>query len=119
MPSQTSRCCRSSMQPRCSAELRISFRHRSAAGYTPITISAGTAWCLSMVAGYLCESEGIVLSKLADGSATWEDGKLEKACNKLIQLSKYFQKTAAGDDNDVATSNFYTTADDWTFSTLC
>ncbi len=78
-----------------------------AAGYTPITISAGTAWCLSMVAGYLCESEGVVLSKLADGSATWEDGKLEKACNKLIQLSKYFQKTAAGDTNDVATANFY------------
>jgi raffinose/stachyose/melibiose transport system substrate-binding protein len=78
-----------------------------AAGYTPITISAGTAWCLSMVAGYLCESEGVVLSKLADGSATWEDGKLEKACNKLLQLSKYFQRTAAGDTNDVATANFY------------
>lgn len=77
------------------------------AGYTPITISAGTAWCLSMVAGYLCEAEGVDLPALADGSASWEDGKLENACNKLLDLSKYFQKTAAGDTNDVATANFY------------
>ncbi len=77
------------------------------AGYTPITISAGTAWCLSMVAGYLCESEGVSLPKLADGSASWEDGKLEKACDKLLKLSEYFQRTAAGDTNDVATANFY------------
>ncbi|QFJ54471.1 ABC transporter substrate-binding protein [Pseudobutyrivibrio xylanivorans] len=78
-----------------------------AAGYTPITISAGTAWCLSMVAGYLCEAEGVDLSKLADGSASWEDGKLEAAATKLVELSKYFQPTAAGDTNDVATANFY------------
>lgn len=78
-----------------------------AANYTPVTISAGTAWCLSMVAGYLCEAEGVDLSKLADGSASWEDGKLESACNKLLDLSKYFQRTAAGDTNDVATANFY------------
>ncbi|MCR5807311.1 MAG: extracellular solute-binding protein [Oscillospiraceae bacterium] len=77
------------------------------AGYTPVTISAGTAWCLSMVAGYLCEAEGVELPKLADGSASWEDGKLEGACNKLLDLSKYFQRTAAGDTNDVATANFY------------
>ncbi|MBQ6462457.1 MAG: extracellular solute-binding protein [Pseudobutyrivibrio sp.] len=77
------------------------------AGYTPITISAGTAWCLSMVAGYLCEEEGVDLAKLADGSASWEDGKLESAANKLLELSKYFQLTAAGDTNDVATANFY------------
>ena len=77
------------------------------AGYTPITISAGTAWCLSMVAGYLCEAEGVELAKLADGSASWEDGKLESAATKLVDLSKYFQKTAAGDTNDVATANFY------------
>ena len=77
------------------------------AGYTPITISAGTAWCLSMVAGYLCEAEGVQLDKLADGSASWEDGKLESAASKLLDLSKYFQKTAAGDTNDVATANFY------------
>ncbi len=78
-----------------------------AAGYTPITISAGTAWCLSMVAGYLCEMEGVDLAALEDGSASWEDGKLESAAAKLVELSKYFQKTAAGDTNDVATANFY------------
>ena len=78
-----------------------------AAGYTPITISAGTAWCLSMVAGYLCEMEGVDLAALEDGSATWEDGKLESAAGKLVELSKYFQRTAAGDTNDVATANFY------------
>lgn len=78
-----------------------------AAGYTPITISAGTAWCLSMVAGYLCEMEGVDLLALADGSASWEDGKLESAATKLVELSKYFQTTAAGDTNDVATANFY------------
>ncbi|MDC7300319.1 ABC transporter substrate-binding protein [Agathobacter ruminis] len=78
-----------------------------AAGYTPISISAGTAWCLSMVAGYLCEAEGVDLAKLADGSASWEDGKLESAANKLLELSKYFQETASGDTNDVATAGFY------------
>lgn len=78
-----------------------------AAGYTPVAISAGTAWCLSMVAGYLCEMEGVDLAALADGSASWEDGKLESAATKLTELSKYFQKTAAGDTNDVATANFY------------
>ncbi len=78
-----------------------------AAGYTPITISAGTAWCLSMVAGYLCEMEGVDLAALADGSASWEDGQLESAAAKLVELSQYFQKTAAGDTNDVATANFY------------
>ena len=78
-----------------------------AAGYTPVTISAGTAWCLSMVAGYLCEMEGVDLAALADGSASWEDGKLASAATKLTELSKYFQKTAAGDTNDVATANFY------------
>ncbi len=78
-----------------------------AAGYTPISISAGTAWCLSMVAGYLCEAEGVDLAALADGSANWTDGKLEKAANNLLELSKYFQQTAAGDTNDVATAGFY------------
>ena len=78
-----------------------------AAGYTPITISAGTAWCLSMVAGQLCESKGVDLAAIADGSDTWENGKLEAAATDLVELSKYFQKTAAGDTNDVATANFY------------
>ena len=74
---------------------------------TPITCSAGTARCLSMVAGYLCESKGVDLAAIADGSDTWENGKLEAAATDLVELSKYFQKTAAGDTNDVATANFY------------
>ena len=60
-----------------------------------------------MVAGYLCEMEGVDLAALADGSASWTDGKLASAAEKLVQLSQYFQKTAAGDTNDVATANFY------------
>ena len=77
------------------------------AGYTPITISAGTAWCLSMLAGYLCDAEGADLSKIADGSASWLDAPFVNAANKMVELSKYFQPTAAGDTNDVATANFY------------
>lgn len=93
--------------PKTWDELLDACEKLEAAGYTPITISAGTAWCLSMVAGYLCEMEGVDLAALADGSASWEDGKLESAAGKLVELSKYFQKTAAGDTNDVATANFY------------
>ena len=88
-------------------EMMTACEKLQAAGFTPITISAGTAWCLSMVAGYLCEAEGVDLKALADGSASWEDGKLESAAKKLLDLSKYFQPTAAGDTNDVATANFY------------
>ena len=77
------------------------------AGFTPVTVSAGTAWCLSMIGGYLCEAEGMDLAKLADGSASWDDGKFENVCNKLVKFSEYFQRTAAGDTNDVATANFY------------
>ena len=36
------------------------------AGYTPISCSAGTAWCLSMVAGYLCDRQGVDLAAIAD-----------------------------------------------------
>ncbi|SCZ80336.1 ABC transporter substrate-binding protein [Pseudobutyrivibrio xylanivorans] len=88
-------------------EMMTACEKLQSAGFTPITISAGTAWCLSMVAGYLCEAEGVDLKALADGSASWEDGKLEAAAQKLLDLSKYFQPTAAGDTNDVATANFY------------
>ena len=93
--------------PKTWDEMLDACEKREAAGYTPITISAGTAWCLSMVAGYLCEMEGVDLAALADGSASWEDGKMESAAAKLVELSQYFQKTAAGDTNDVATANFY------------
>ena len=88
-------------------EMLDSCKKLEASGVTPVTISAGTAWCLSMVAGYMCEAEGVNLPKLADGSASWTDGKLENVGKKLVEFSKYFQRTAAGDTNDVATANFY------------
>ncbi len=77
------------------------------AGYTPLTISAGTAWCLSMLAGYLCDSEGVDLAALNSGNASWLDANVQNGVNKMVEISKYFQPTAAGDTNDVATANFY------------
>lgn len=77
------------------------------AGYTPLTISAGTAWCLSMLAGYLCDSEGVDTAALDAGTASWLDSNVVNATNKLVEISQYFQPTAAGDTNDVATANFY------------
>lgn len=77
------------------------------AGYTPITISAGTAWCLSMLAGYLCDREGVDLDKVESGEESWNNDKTVAAGEKLIELSQYFQSTAAGDSNDVATAAFY------------
>ena len=75
-----------------------------AAGHTPITISAGTAWCLSMLAGYLCDREGVDLKKIESGEESWNNSKTIDAANKLLELSEYFQPTAAGDTNDVATA---------------
>ncbi len=77
------------------------------AGYTPLTISAGTAWCLSMLAGYLCDSEGVDTAALDAGTAHWTDANVVNAANKLVEVSQFFQPTAAGDTNDVATANFY------------
>ena len=77
------------------------------AGYTPITISAGTAWCLSMLAGYLCDREGVDLEKLATGEESWNNEKTVAAGEKLVELSQYFQPTAASDSNDVATAGLY------------
>ena len=77
------------------------------AGYTPITISAGTAWCLSMLAGYLCDREGVDLDKVESGEESWNNDKTVAAGEKLLELSQYFQPTAAGDTNDVATAGFY------------
>lgn len=78
-------------------------------GYTPITISAGTAWCLSMLAGYLCDREGgpTNLESVNNGTGSWLDQSFLNAGAKLVELSQYFQKTAAGDTNDQATANFY------------
>jgi len=78
-----------------------------AAGYTPITISAGTAWCLSMLAGYLCDREGVDLAALNAGTESWNNPKTIAAGEKLLELSQYFQETAAGDSNDDATTALY------------
>jgi len=79
------------------------------AGYTPISCSAGTAWCLSMIAGYLCDREGGPdnLKGVNEGTLDWTDKTFLDAGNKLVELSKYFQETAAGDSNDQATAAFY------------
>ena len=76
------------------------------AGYTPITISAGTAWCLSMLAGYLCDREGVDLAAINAGDESWVQDKTIAAGEKLLELSQYFQETAAGDSNDDATMAF-------------
>lgn len=76
-------------------------------GYTPLSISAGTAWCLSMLAGYLCDAEGVDTAAIDAGTAKWSDPKVVAAANKLVEFSQYFQPTAAGDTNDIATANFY------------
>ena len=79
------------------------------AGYTPISCSAGTSWCLSMIAGYLCDREGGPdnLAGTLDGSVKWTDKTFIEAGKKLKELSQYFQPTAAGDSNDQATAAFY------------
>ena len=77
------------------------------AGYTPISCSAGTAWCLSMIAGYLCDRQGVDLAAIADHTANWTDENCIEAGTKLKDLSQYFQATAAGDSNDQATAAFY------------
>ncbi len=88
-------------------ELLDSCAKLQAAGYTPITISAGTAWCLSMVAGYLCDRNGLVLDDVLNHKTDWMDSKVINAANQIVELSQYFQPTAAGDDNDIATAAFY------------
>ena len=79
------------------------------AGYTPISCSAGTSWCLSMIAGYLCDREGGPdnLIGVNSGTVDWTSQSFLDAGNKLKELSQYFQDTAAGDSNDQATANFY------------
>lgn len=77
------------------------------AGIQPISCSAGTPWCLSMVAGYLCDRQGVDLNAIADHTADWTDENIVEAVTKLQTLSQYFQPTAAGDSNDQATAAFY------------
>lgn len=79
------------------------------AGFTPITISAGTAWCLSMLAGYLCDRQGGPdnLANVNANKGSWLDQSFLDAGAKLVELSQYFQPTAAGDTNDQATAALY------------
>lgn len=79
------------------------------AGYTPISCSAGTPWCLSMIAGYLCDRVGgaEILASVNNGTGHWTDKGFIDATAKLKDLSQYFQSTCAGDSNDQATAAFY------------
>lgn len=61
------------------------------AGITPISCSAGTAWCLSMIAGYLCDRSGVDLQAIADHTANWTDDNCIAAGEKLKELSQYFR----------------------------
>ncbi len=92
------------------AELLAACEKLQAAGFQPITCSAGTAWCLSMVAGYLCDRCGGPdnLVAVSEGASTWStEPSYANAGNKLVELSKYFQKTAASDTNDECVAQFY------------
>ena len=93
--------------PKTFDELLESCQKLQDKGYTPITISAGTAWCLSMVAGYLCDRNGLNLEDVKNHTTDWKDEKVINAGKQIQELSKYFQPTAAGDDNDIATAAFY------------
>ena len=76
-------------------------------GVTPLSCSAGTAWCLSMIAGYLCDRSGCDLEKIASHESNWTDQEFIDAGTKLQEISQFFQPTAAGDSNDQATAAFY------------
>jgi raffinose/stachyose/melibiose transport system substrate-binding protein len=95
--------------PKTYDELLAACKKIKEAGYTPISCSAGTAWCLSMIAGYLCDREGGPdnLVDVNAGKIEWTSKTFVDAATKLKELSQYFQETAAGDSNDQATANFY------------
>jgi raffinose/stachyose/melibiose transport system substrate-binding protein len=78
-----------------------------AAGMTPISCSESTAWCLSMLAGYCMNRNGVDYDALNEGKAHWTDDNVLKGINDMVTLTKYFQETALGDSNDQATANFY------------
>lgn len=80
------------------------------AGYQPITCSAGTPWCLSMIAGYLCDRSGGPnnLVGITKGTNTWSgDPSYTKACENLAALAKFFQPSCASDTNDECVAQFY------------
>ena len=78
-----------------------------AAGITPITCSESTAWCLSMIAGYCMNRNGVDYDTLNAGTAHWTDDNVLAGIKDMVTLTKYFQDTALGDSNDQATANFY------------
>ncbi len=78
-----------------------------AKGYTPISCSAGTAWCLSMVAGYLCERNNVDLEAIKSGADKWTNANCIAAGKDLQKISSYFSPNAAGLSNDEATAEFY------------
>lgn len=95
--------------PTTYTELLTACQKLKDAGYTPISCSAGTPWCLSMVAGYLCDRAGGPdnLAGVNAGTLDWTSATFVNAANKLVELSQYFQPTASGDSNDIATAAFY------------
>ena len=60
-----------------------------------------------MLAGYLCDREGLDLDAVESGEISWVNDATLAAGEKLLELSQYFQSTAAGDTNEVATAAFY------------
>ena len=90
-------------------ELLAACEKLQAAGYQPITCSAGTPWCLSMVAGYLMDRCGGPdnLAGTKTGEVTWLDESFVKGAELLVELSKYFQPTASSDTNDECCAQFY------------
>lgn len=63
-----------------------------------------------MVAGYLCDRCGGPenLEKVSSGESTWiEEPSYKQAMELLVQLSEYFQETAASDTNDECVAQFY------------
>ncbi|MCQ2982310.1 MAG: extracellular solute-binding protein [Treponemataceae bacterium] len=99
--------CGITKEPETLDELLAACKKIEAKGYTPISCSAGTAWCLSMVAGYLCERNGVDLNAIADKKAKWTDANCIKAGTDLATLSQYFSPDAGGLSNDEATAEFY------------
>ncbi len=75
----------------------------------PLTVSAGTNWCLAMLGAYLCDRAGGPenLAGINDGSVKWTDDSFVTAMEKMLEVQDYMQETAMSDDNDVATSHFY------------
>lgn len=96
--------------PQTFEELIAACQKLQDAGFQPITCSAGTPWCLSMVAGYLMDRCGGPdnLAKITAGETNWiEEPTFKQGAELLKELSQYFQKTCASDTNDECVAQFY------------